>query len=86
MASLYQVPFEGKSALRPLLLAFVSAVLVASPVAAQTPNHPGATASTKATKVVTRSGRPVTARSSTGGTQSFDCNKPENKKRAVCKR
>ena len=37
------------------------------------------------TKAVTRSGRLVTARTTNGGTQSYNCLKPENAKRAVCK-
>ena len=68
------------------LLALVATMLVATPVAAQTAAHPGATASPKPTKVVVRSGRLVTARTSAGGTQSFNCEKPENMKRKVCKR
>lgn len=71
--------------MRPLLLAFAATTLIALPVSAQTANRPGPTASPKPTKVVARSGRLVTARTSTGGTQSFNCNKPEDRKRAVCK-
>lgn len=67
-------------------LPFLAAVLmVAPPAAAQVRGDPKPQPSPKPTKVVTRSDRLVTARTSTGGTQSYNCNRPENAKRAVCK-
>ena len=72
--------------MRIFLPALAGTLLIAAPVAAQTADHPGPAASAKPTKVVVRSGRLVTARTSNGGTQSFNCNKPENMKRKVCKR
>lgn len=72
--------------MRSFLLSFVSVALLAAPSAAQTAVNPNPTASPKPTKVVMHSGRLVTARTSNGGTQSFNCNTPENKKRKVCRR
>ena len=59
--------------------------LLAAPVAAQVKGDPKPQPSPKPTKVVARSGRLVTARTTAGGTQSYNCNRPENAKRAVCK-
>ena len=71
--------------MRPFPFAFAAVVLLAAPLAAQTASRPGGSASPTPTKVVARSGRLVTARTSAGGTQSFNCEKPENKRRKVCK-
>ena len=68
--------------MRPLL---AIALLAAPPAAAQVRGDPKPQPSPKPTAVVTRSDRLVTARTSTGGTQSYNCRKPENAKRAVCK-
>ena len=59
--------------------------LLAAPAAAQVRGDPKPTPSPKPTKVVSRSDQLVTARTSTGGTQSYNCLKPENARRAVCK-
>lgn len=72
--------------MRSFPLAFACATLVALPVAAQTTRSPNPTSSPKPTKVVARNERLVTARTSTGGTQSYNCKTPENRKRKVCKR
>ena len=64
---------------------FAVLALVAAPIAAQVKGDPKPQPSPKPTKVVSRSGRLVTARTTAGGTQSYNCNRPENAKRAVCK-
>ena len=67
----------------PAALAVLS--LLAAPAVAQVKGDPRPQPSPSPTKVVSRSGRLVTARTTTGGTQSYNCNRPENAKRAVCK-
>lgn len=63
----------------------LAAALLASPLSAQMSQDPKPQPSPKPTKLVSRSGRLVTARTSNGGTQSYNCNRPENAKRAICK-
>lgn len=74
-------------AVRPALLALIAlaAMPVAAPAAAQMREDPKPMPSPRPTRAVARSGRLVTARTSTGGTQSYNCRKPENARRAICK-
>ena len=68
-----------------LPILFACATLLVAPVAAQNASRPAATPSPKPTRVVARSGRLVTARTSSGGTQSYNCKTPANRKRKICK-
>ena len=69
--------------MRPALVALIA--FAATPIAAQMRDDPKPMPSPTPTKAIARSGRLVTARTTQGGTQSYNCQKPENAKRAVCK-
>ena len=69
--------------MRPTLIGLTA--LLATPAVAQMRQDPKPTPSPSPTKVVARSGRLVTARTKGGGTQSYNCKRPENAGRAICK-
>ena len=72
--------------MRPIIAAILAALTItAVPAASQMRQDPKPTPSPSSTKVVTRSDRLVTARTSTGGTLSYNCRKPENARRSVCR-
>lgn len=64
----------------------LAALIVAAPLSAQVRAALKPMPSPSPTKVVARSGRLVTARTTGGGTQSFNCKVPRNAKRKVCRR
>ena len=68
-----------------LLLAALASALVWPVAAAPAEVRPAPSPTPKPTKVVARSERLVTARTSDGGTLSYNCKKPENRKRKVCR-
>ncbi|WP_174297827.1 hypothetical protein [Sphingomonas bacterium] len=69
----------------PLAAALLTTLLATTPLAAQAGGDPRTAPSPTPTRVVARSGRLVTARTTNGGTQSFNCKKPSNAKRKVCR-
>ncbi|MGI4730849.1 MAG: hypothetical protein ACRYFW_03745 [Janthinobacterium lividum] len=71
--------------MRPILPAALAFLTLAAPAVAQMRQDPRPSPSPRPTKVVTRSDRLVTARTGNGGTMSYNCKKPENAKRPVCR-
>jgi hypothetical protein len=68
-----------------LLLAATLALSAALPAAAQVRGDPRPMPSPLPTRVVSHSDRLVTARTTGGGTQSYNCASPANAKRAICR-